>query len=123
MAEGFIKRMGKIVGDENTVARYLVEKIGHTALIAWTLVALLGLRPLLAAGIATVGYVVVGKVLWFINHHTFDAKDFLFDLVVGSLVPVIVVPPEYGWPIAGGLVALWCIVLVVSSNNQWGKPS
>jgi hypothetical protein len=123
MAEGFIRRMGKVVGDENTVARYLVEKVGHTALIAWSLAALSGLPSLLAAGIATVGYVVVGKALWLIRHHTFDARDFLFDLVVGSLVPIIVVPSVYGWPIASGLLAVWCVVVLVGSNNQWGKPS
>lgn len=123
MAEGFIKRMGKIVGDENTVARYLLEKIGHTALIAWSLAALLGLPMLLAAGIAAVGYVVVGKALWLAKHRTFDARDLFFDLVVGSLVPIIAVPSVYGWHLAIGILALWCLAVVVGSNNQWGKPS
>ncbi len=123
MAEGFRKRMGKVVGDENTVARYLLEKVGHTALIAWSLASLLGLRALLVAIIAALGYVVVGKVLWYARHRTFSAKDLVFDLVVGSLVPIIAIPSVYGWPVAIGLVVLWCGAVVVGSNNQWGSPS
>lgn len=119
----FPERMRVIVGDENTVARYLTEKIGHTALIAWTLVMLFGVRPMPAAVVAAVGYVVVGKILWWIGHRSFNARDFVFDLAVGLLVAVIALRPTEGWLITVGFFMSWCAATLAGSNNQWGSPS
>lgn len=119
----FPQRMGRIVGDQNTVSRYLTEKIGHTALIAWTFVMLFGVRPLPAAIAAALTYIVVGKALWWIGHRTFNAKDFVFDFVVGLMVAVIAVRPIEGWLITVGFFAAWCAAIAAGSNNQWGSPS
>jgi hypothetical protein len=73
----FPARMRAIVGDENTVARYLLEKCGHTGLWAWVTVCLtlgLSLPPelrwwfarlfVVTAAIIALLYDVAGKVAW-----------------------------------------------------------
>lgn len=122
MTEGFRKRMSSIVGDENTVARYLTEKIGHTALIAWAIAVVTLASPLMAAVIAALAYVVVGKILWFVQHRTFDFGDFVFDLVVGLFPAVLALMRPT--PLLGALALIaWAAGIAAGSNNQVGSPS
>lgn len=51
------------VGDRDLVWRYLLEKLAHTALIAWVF-ACLGIFALYAALAAAIAYNVIGKAAW-----------------------------------------------------------
>lgn len=123
MMTNFLARMNRVVGDRNTVARYLVEKIGHVALIAWCLVYVGGFPPLWSALIAAAFYDIVGKVLWYVEHRTFDGLDMVFDLIV-VLLPALLAETlvwGYGWMCLA--CCGWLGVLALFDNNQWGSPS
>lgn len=75
--------MAAIVGDENTVARYLLEKAAHTALITLALHAgtLARLSLVTASLVATGAYVLVGKWWWHRQHGgAWDFRDLVFDI-------------------------------------------
>lgn len=133
----FKARMSAIVGDTNTVARYLVEKQGHTSLIAWvtgciclSFVVVQGAASvglvLLAAGLAaTTIYDLVGKIVWFRGHTlaswAAEVRDAFFDWWVGAFVCV--------WPTVffvpwGPLAALaaWAVVFWLVDSWGWGSP-
>jgi len=120
MLTNFFGRMNRIVGDRNTVARYLLEKIGHVALLAWALVFLVGAGPLWAALVAAAVYDLVGKAIWWQTHRTFDGLDMVFDLLV-VLLPAIL---TMGLTLRALIVfCIWCGALAIFDNNQWGSPS
>jgi hypothetical protein len=145
----FKNRMSAIVGDENTVARYLFEKISHVAFIAWVGVFFFHVPSTASALWALAVYTLAGKVLWLVGAReraketervygqplpgrfpivndawqviTWKAVwvDTAFDLGVASL-PAIVSLPLREFTY---LLALWLIFIPVGSNNQWGSPS
>lgn len=119
----FIQRMNVIVGDQNTVARYLTEKIGHVALIAWALALLFGIEPLNAALAAALAYDLTGKAIWYWQHRTFDPGDALFDLVVCLFPAVIALPLRFGWFAFAIGFLVWVVFILIGSNNQIGSPS
>jgi hypothetical protein len=104
MTEGLFKRMSRIVGDENTVARYLLEKIGHTALIAWTLAHVLFEDSLDAAVVAALAYLIIGKALWFYGarKRSQQARTHL-EFLHGD----VIVPPAFFLDDAGRAVRFW----------------
>ena len=113
-------RMSAIVGDENTVARYLTEKVGHTALLT---IGLHTVLPLLTASLAaTLGYVLVGKWWWHRTHGGWSWKDLIFDTLVGSLVVALALCVDR--PAPGALAVLaWAALFLVLDNAAWGSPS
>jgi hypothetical protein len=120
-------RMSSIVGDQNTVARYLLEKLAHTALIALALNCE-GVPLLLAAVVAALGYLIIGKLLWLRSttdpvSFAVELRDWCFDGVLGFGVAVLALLPVYGWRIFGIALATWCALLLAGGNNRWGRPS
>lgn len=153
MSEGLPKRMRSIVGDENTVARYLLEKEGHTSAIAW-LAGCIVLGILLRAhapewtwrafliaaaiaGAATIGYDLLGKAIWLYAARQRDwTKDDaitpvrfseeLADTLFDAWVGSATIACTFGilhWWAAPLMLAVWLGGVAVGSNNQWGKPS
>lgn len=120
MLTNFFTRMNRIVGDQNTVARYLIEKVGHVALIAWMLVFLFGAGPLWAALVAAAVYDIVGKMIWWQTHRTFDGLDMIFDLIVVLLPGILTNGLTLTTLI---LFCVWLGALALFDNNQWGSPS
>lgn len=121
------QRMSAEVGDADPVWRYLLEKVGHTALIAWALACVLHLEPITAATIATGLYLVLGKVLWYAGHRAewvwwVEAKDTLFDGLVSAFVIVLAL---FATDEPRGMIALsaWIVLFLVLDNNGWGRPS
>lgn len=133
----FKARMSAIVGDSNTVARYLVEKQGHTALIAWAfgVIALsfvitggahLAGWVLFAAGLAsTTIYDLVGKVVWFRGHTVqswaAEVRDAFFDFWVGAFICIYPLVFFAGWAPALALV-VWAVVFWTIDSWGWGSP-
>ena len=145
-------RMGAIVGDENTVGRYLLEKIGHTALIAWALQSLGAtvdwldapfVDPTFAAVLAATLYNVIGKALWlraararavrlnaphrFVNESG-RAVGWWFevkDTIFDEWVGLFVAVLSFvGAPLLFlPLATLWFAGFAIGSNNHWGSPS
>lgn len=143
-----LQRMQAIVGDENTVARYLFEKVGHVSFFAWAGAFALHLDPLLSALGSVLAYTIVGKILWLLGARTrgkevskargdypshwtwlredlspvragFEVLDTVFDLVVVALVPLLAMPIA---SFTYGLAA-WVLTIAIFSNNQWGSPA
>lgn len=122
----FRTRMYTIVGDENTVARYLTEKIGHTSGLALLLLIVIS-SPIHATIIASVAYVLFCK-FWYhvVQHHpvlwAHMIKDFIFDTWVCALTVTFAIA-QWDIPIGGMSFGVWLIGFLIMDNNKMGEPS
>lgn len=135
----FKQKMSAIVGDVNTVARYLVEKQGHTALLGWAFgcIALavvlpaamhfaVGLTMLVTALLAAAVYDGTGKVIWTHQHEVpswaAEIRDTLFDFWDGAFVATWPFVLFAWWALPVALV-VWGVVFWVLDSAAWGSPS
>jgi hypothetical protein len=142
MSEGFSKRMARIVGDQNTVARYLLEKCAHTTMITFAFACVfigyavpdpLGFylfKSVAAIAIlAAITYDVIGKILYIRDRNPAapflwggELEDALFDFWVG-LWSFAASFALWHWYLFFPAVALWLAGVAIGSNNQFGTPS
>jgi len=118
------------VGDRDFVARYLFEKIGHTAFLAIVLYAIL---PMFEAAIAAlVLYLIIDKTVVRIQNgdwsHFWRSGDFWRRLVylnvVGSLVIVFASASRFGIPTALIGLGVWLLTFLAVDFLGWsGRPA
>ncbi len=119
----FLDRMKQPV-ETIGVGRYLFEKVAHVA--TFTLLAILafpGYAWWITSALLGLAYTLFGKLMWLLEHSTFDLADAIFDLVVVLLVPIAVYAFTRDVVIAGIVLAAWATLVLVGSNNRWGSPS
>lgn len=98
------------------VYRYHLEKVGHSLLIG----ALLAFwfSPLVAITVAVIGYLLVGKILV----RSKPSKDWIADLVIGSLA-IVAVLVLLGNPWAWASLIVWCgLYTWIVLDWRWASP-
>ena len=58
-----LQHLRGIVGDQNTVLRYLFEKVCHVTFIAWCLMLVLHFLPIVAATWSLIIYMIISKTV------------------------------------------------------------
>jgi hypothetical protein len=121
----FAQRMQRIIGDQNTAARYLLEKVGHTALI--TLVVHTALPLELSAEVAMATYLVLDKVVVRIESHDWATfwrtrafwRRLVFIGVTIALVPVLTLAERHDIRLLTLALAAWAVVWLVLEHFGW----
>lgn len=129
----FFFRMGRPVGNTQTIGEYLFDKMAHVAFI--TLMLFVGAESISSTGewrtdlvlyayIAMFTYTIFGKALWSIHHPTdvFDWRDLVFDLWCALFIPMVCTLLLASW-VYGLVLIVWLLGVIAGSNNHWGSPS
>jgi hypothetical protein len=123
---GFCARMNANVGDRDFVARYLFEKVGHTAFFTLVFHAL-GASLWHASWGAVAFYLVLSKVWDRIDYH--DWKTFwkdgafyrrlIYIAVILSLVPAFASVDVYGRTRVVEAFGVWVLAFYVADYSTW----
>ncbi len=119
----FLDRMKQPV-ETIGVGRYLFEKVAHVSSL--TLLAILifpGHSWWLSALYCGLGYTVIGKLKWLVQHRAFDLADALYDAVVVCFVAIVVFMFTRNVVFAGAALLVAIAYILIGSNNRWGSPS
>lgn len=117
-----LTHLNGIVGDQNTVLRYLFEKVCHTTFIAWCLLFLLHLTPIQAALYALIAYLIISKLVIRVQQNDWGTfwRTEAFWLRFLYIAWILTLPLVIAGPRVVTSLALWLVVYLVAEYCNMG---